>query len=129
MLFTNFRGFGSNKKEKAYGLALCFDLLAYWLERNGRGVKDKFVLFRFFLLYCIFFGGLLILFFCTSYLLIVLIVCVCLANLKMKPSIYIYKVQWKEYELDLGWRVMGDVLMSGRFSRVRMCNSRKCESN
>lgn len=32
MLFTNFKGFGSNKKEKAYGLALCFDLLAYWLE-------------------------------------------------------------------------------------------------
>lgn len=62
MLFTNFKGFGSNKKEKAYGLALCFDLLAYWLERNGRGVRDKFVLFRFFLLYCIFFGGLLILF-------------------------------------------------------------------
>ncbi|KAG5526581.1 hypothetical protein RHGRI_032755 [Rhododendron griersonianum] len=41
---SDFRGFGSNKKEKAYGLALCFDLLAYWLERNGRGVREKFLL-------------------------------------------------------------------------------------
>lgn len=56
ILFTNFGGFGNNKKDKAYGLALFLDPLAYWLKRNARGVKEKFVLFRFFLLYCIFFG-------------------------------------------------------------------------